>query len=195
MRFDRRGCLLTLGAGLLVAVVALAAALLLGFALGSALLDVMPAELLIALVVLVTFLLWGVFSFVGASVLAAVLARREAALRQRFERRTALADNEFTRLMPESEAAVAAAVRAELGRFVGHTEVTGRLLPADPVRATCRLAGFDPDDLDWAEFLLALEARFGVLIPDEADREATIGQLIGWCAGCPESNNRSQASS
>jgi hypothetical protein len=145
-------------------------------------------------VVLVTFLLWGVFSFVGASALAAVQARREAALRQQFERRTALADNEFTRLLPESEAAVAAAVRAELGRFVG-TEVIGKLLPADPVRATCRLAGFDPDDLDWAEFLLALEARFGVRIPHEADSEATVGQLIGWCAGCSESNNRSQGSS
>jgi hypothetical protein len=194
MRFDRRGCLLAVGAVVLVAGVAMAAAVVLGLELESALLGVMPTEPLIALVVLVTFLLWGVFSLVGMVALAAIQGRREAALRQRFEGRAALADNEFTQLLPESEAVVAAVVRAELGRLVG-TEVIGRLLPGDPVRATCRLAGCDPDDLDWAEFLLALEARLGVGIPHEAEREATLGQLIGWCAGSAEDNNRSQGCS
>ena len=56
-----------------------------------------------------------------------------------------------------------------------------------PVCATCELAGFYPDDLDWAEFLLAVELRLGVHFPDEAFpnrafHDATVAELLRWCA-------------
>jgi hypothetical protein len=139
------------------------------------------ADLLVVGLVLLTFLLWAPFSFAMGRLLASVHRHREAARRRRFESRPALTDEEFTRLFPEAEAPIATGVRAELERFIGRAEVARRLFPADAVRATCGLGGFDPDDLDWAQFLLGLETRFVVQIPGEADRDATVAQLIGWC--------------
>ncbi|HEY8503616.1 MAG TPA: hypothetical protein VIL46_03485, partial [Gemmataceae bacterium] len=66
-------------------------------------------------------------------------------------------------------------------RFIGRADVTGRLPPPDPVRAACAMAGIYPDDLDWAEFLFGLEARFGVRFPDGAGRDATVAELVAWC--------------
>jgi hypothetical protein len=181
--FDRRGCLLALGACVFVAGVAYALALLACLALGSVLRGLLPPDALVAALTCVGVPLWGAFALAAARVLFVVRRRREAARRRQLEGREALTGEEFGRLFPGVAATVAAVVRKELERFVGRAEVVRRLLPSDPVRGTCERVDFCPDDLDWAEFLLGLEARFGGRLPDEAFREATVAELVTGCAG------------
>lgn len=186
--FDRRGCLLDCGELLLAAGVGLALAFGCSLAVAWGLRGFVTAhspaaDVLVVALGLLTFLLWAPFSFAVGRALSSVHRHREAARRRRFESRCALSEAEFGRLFPGAAVAIAIGVRAEVERFVGRAGVARRLLPADPVRTTCRLADFDPDDLDWAEFLRSLEARFGARLPDEAYCDATVAQLIGWCAG------------
>jgi hypothetical protein len=185
--FDRRGCLLALGGFLLVTGVSYGLMMLVCWALASVLRGLLPQDVLLFVLVLVGILLWCLFSLGAAKVLFSVRRRREAARRRRFEERPELTDEEFSRLFPSGLAPITAAVRAELERFTGRAEVARRLLQADPLRATCDLVGVCPDDLDWAEFLRGLEARFGIRLPDEAYREATVAELVTGCAGAAAS--------
>jgi hypothetical protein len=188
---DPRSCLILLGRALLVGIIGylLTVAICLAIcwvALG-ALRDLLPSDALMVGMICVGLPLWPVCSFVTWWVLFEFpRARREAAMRETFMRRGPLTEEAFNSQC--SQPRVTAEVRAELRRFIGCSDVADRLLPSDPIRATCELAGFDPDDLVWAEFLLRLESRFGVRFPDEAFPnkrfpDATVAELLRWCAG------------
>src|SRR5262249_54400295 len=123
------------------------------------------------------------FAFAAATALTLVLGRREAERRRRFEGRAGLTDEAFGRLFPEAWAPTAGGVRGELGRVPRRAAGPGRVVPPDPGRAPRELFGLSRDDLDWAEFLFGLEARFGGRLPPEADREATVAELVVGCAG------------
>jgi hypothetical protein len=180
--FDRRGCLILLGQFLLVAEGAYALMLLVCWGLVSILRSILPQDKLILVVVPVGIALWCLFALGMVMILSSVRHRTEAARRRRFEGRPQLTDEEFSCLFPPTMAPIPADVRAELDRFLGRAEVVNRLLPEDQIRATCALNDLCPDDLDWAEFLCGLEARFGVILPGGAFREATVAELVAECA-------------
>jgi hypothetical protein len=177
-----QGCLLSIGAGFGLAFVS---SMLFAWAIRGAVTPDTPASgIVIAACVLLTFLLWGLFTIAIGRALAYIERSRIAARRRQFEERPTLTDEEFARLFPNTVTDVPTVVRTELERFSGRVDVSLRLLPADPVRDTYWLFGFCADDLDWAQFLSALEVRFGIRIPDNAFgpfEDTTLAQLVGWC--------------
>jgi hypothetical protein len=184
---DPRSCLILLGRALLAGIIGYLPTVAICWAALGALRDLLPPDALMVGMICVALPLWPVLSFVAWWVLfESPRARREAAMREAFTRREPLTEEAFNSQC--SQARVTAEVRAELRRFIGRSDVADRLLPSDPIRATCELAGFCPDDLDWAEFLSRLESRFGVRFPDEAfpNRrfpDGTVAELLRWCAG------------
>jgi hypothetical protein len=183
---DPRGCLMLLGRILLVGGLGYVLTLALCWPVICALRDVLPPDTLMVGMICASLLLWPFLSFLAWTVLfEPPRRRREAARREEFMRRDPLTEEAFNGLFPQGTAT--AEVRAELRRFVGRADVADRLLPADSIRATCDLADFCPDDLDWAEFLMGLESRFMICLPDEAFPkirffDATVTQLVQWCA-------------
>jgi hypothetical protein len=159
-----------------------ASAILVGGSIVAGLRGVLPEEPLVLTALLVGIPLGGLCSLVTAKALLSIPRRLEAARRRRFESRATLTDDEFGRLFADGLAPIAVEVRAELGRFVGRTEVVQKLLPADPVRLTCDCVGVCRDDIDWAEFLFGMEDRFGVQLRNELGQEATVVQLVAGCA-------------
>src|SRR5262249_817491 len=187
MRFDRRGCMLALGALVLAGAAGYALAILVAWALISVLRGLLPQDPLIIVVLVVALPLWFVFTAGPFLVYFRLRSRWEAARRRCFEGRAALTDEEFVRLFPGVPAQTVAEVRGERGGFPGVAEVAQRLLPADPVRATCFLAGANSDDLDWAEFLARLEGRCGGRLPEEWwAGDVTVADLVARCARAVE---------
>ena len=188
------GCLFSIGAGFGLA---FASSMLLAWAIRGAVTSDTPAgDLVIGAFVLLTFLLWGLFTLAIGHALAFIKCSRIAARRRQFEARPTLTDDEFARLFPNTVSDAPTVVRAEIERFSGRVDVSRRLVPADPVRDTCWPFGFCPDDLDWAKFLGVLEVRFGVRIPDEAFRpfeDPTVAQLVGWCTSPQQSTEPDSA--
>jgi hypothetical protein len=183
---DVRSCLILLGRALLAGTIGYLLTIAICWAALGPLRDSLPPDALMVGMICAGLPLWPILSFVAWWVLFELpRARREAAMRETFMRRESVTEEAFNRLC--SQPRVTAEVRAELRRFIGRSDVADRLLPSDPIRATCELTGFYPDDLDWADFLLRLESRFGVRFPDEAfpNRrfpDATVAELLRWCA-------------
>jgi hypothetical protein len=171
----------------LIGAACLAVAGVVGLALGKLLSGVLLPDAVVAVVVpvalLTAYLLW----FAGVRVLVFVLVCRETRQdleeRRRFDSRTALSDDEFGRLFQGAVVSVAAAVRAELGRFIGREEVVSRLSPADPVLDGCVLVGVQRDSLEWAEFVFGLEKRFGARIWRRLPFPGTVADLVGHARG------------
>jgi hypothetical protein len=183
-----KGCLLSIGAGFGLA---FASTMLFAWAIrGAVTPDTPTGDLVIGAFVLLTFLLWGLFTLAIGHYLAFIERSRIAARRRQFEARPMLTDDEFARLFPNTISDAPTVVRAEIERFSERVDVCRRLVPADPLRSACWLFGFCPDDIDWAKFLGVLEVRFGVRIPDEAFQpfeDPTVAQLIDWCTGPQQS--------
>jgi hypothetical protein len=180
--FDRRGCLMLLGHTLLGGGVGYLLTMAICWPSTWVLRDVVPPDPLLVGMICAALVLWPFLSLVAWAVLVEFpRARREAAMCEAFMRREPLTEEAFSGLGPRP--ANAAEVRAELRRFIGRPDVADRLLPPDPIRATCALAGVCPDDLDWAEFLSGLQSRFRIRLPDEAFPDATVAELLRWCAG------------
>lgn len=179
-------CLPVLGVLFFFGVLGLIPTLLVVGALGSALRDVIPPEPLLILAILTSFVLWPLFSIAALYGVCKLFGGADTGPQafQKFQNRPALTDEEFARLVPHARE-VALGVRAELEQLAG-AEVARQLLPSDLVKETCSCAGVYPDEIDWVEFLMSLEARFEVRIPDEALDDATVADLIRWCAGEPK---------
>jgi hypothetical protein len=185
--FDRSGCLQLVGRILLVGGLGYLLTMAMCWAVGRGLRDTLPADALMVGTICVGIPLWPALSLAAWWLLFESPRRcREAAAREALLGRVPLTDEAFTGLFPQP--AIPAEVRDELRRLIGRPDVTDRLLPSDPIRATSELAGVCTDDLDWAEFLLGLESRLGIRLPDEAfpNRsfpDATVAEVVWWCEG------------
>jgi hypothetical protein len=131
--------------------------------------------------VCLSFPIWAILSFVvGALLFIGPQASRKAALRVGFVERQPLTDEVFGNLC--ARPIVAIVIRDELRLFIANPGIAERLLPTDPIRATCALMDVYYDDLDWAEFLFSLERRFGIRIPLEEEDDITVAKLIELCS-------------
>jgi hypothetical protein len=144
------------------------------FAICLALREVVPE----IVVVILSFPIWLVCTLGLAWGVARGLKALEERQRQRFLQKPVLSEEEFCGHFDPELRPVAAVVRQELAGLLGNAEVSGRLGPGDPIRQTCLLLSLPPDDLDWVEWLMKLEARFGARVPHELAREATCEQLV-----------------
>jgi hypothetical protein len=184
---DRRGCLMLLCRTLLVGGIGYLLAVAIGWAVIWLLRDALAPDPLLVGTIAASILMWPALSFAAWWAVFEFPRRgRERAPREAFLRRSPLTDAAFSGLFPHT--ATAAVVRAGLRRLVGRSDVADRLLPSDLIRATSELSEVCPDDLDWAEFLLGLESRLGVRLPDEAFSskafpDASVAEVVGWCAG------------
>lgn len=194
--FQWRGCLILLGRALLAGGTGYLPVMAFCWLVGGSLRDVLPDDALMVGLICVAVPLWPLLSLAAWAVLFEFpRRRREAARREAFLRRQPASDETFGGLLPEAPRT--AELRAELRRFVGRAEIADRLLPSDPIRETCEMVGLCPDDLDWAEFLLGLESRFRIRLPDEAFPykmfpDATVRELFSWCARAPRDGEASE---
>jgi hypothetical protein len=104
---------------------------------------------------------------------------RNAVRRRAFLRRASLTEEAFASLCVRP--LVGVAIRDEIRRFIGRDDIADRLLPSDPIGATCELFGFFRDDgFAWLEWASNLEQRFGIRIPLGAT-DVTIAELSELC--------------
>jgi hypothetical protein len=168
--FDSGACLFLLAALVGIGLVGFALTL----AICLALREVVPEIVL----VIISFPLWCVCSLGVAWGVARGLRALEQRRRRRFLQKPLLSEEEFCGHFEPELRPLAAVVRAEVAARIGNAEVSGRLVPGDPIRLTCFSVSEWIDDLDWVEMLMKLEARFTAQLPNELARDASCEQLV-----------------
>ncbi len=149
-----------------------------GFALALAICLALREVVPEIVVVILSFPIWAVCTAGVAWVVTRALRAAEERRRRAFLQRPVLSEDDFCGHFGPELRPVAASLRQEVAGLIGNAEVSGRLMPADPIRQTSLVGSVEVDDLDWVTWLTKLEARFGASVPQELTRDASGEQLV-----------------